>query len=64
VATPFVVEQLDVIKDIGSCIVPGVVDFPLYPLALEQLKEALGHGIVMAVAPATHTTFQAVRIQD
>ena len=40
-ASPTVVEQLDVIEHIRSCFVAGCVDSPLDPITLEQSEEAL-----------------------
>lgn len=35
---------------------PRWVDLAANPLALEQFEEAVGHGVVVAVAPPTHAT--------
>ena len=64
VATLGVVEHLDLVKDISTGILPGWVDLAANPLTLEQLEEAFGHSIVMAVAPAAHTTDQVVVPQE
>ena len=64
VATVGVVEHLDVVKDISTGILPGWVDLAANPLTFEQLEEALGHGVVVAVAPAAHTTDQIVVPQE
>ena len=58
-----VVEHLDVIKHITTSILPRDVDFPLDPFPFQKLEKALGHGVVMTVASATHTGNQIVRFQ-
>jgi hypothetical protein len=47
-----VVEHLDAMEDIAASQIPGWIDLAPDALALEQLEEALGHGVVMAVAAA------------
>jgi len=54
VATLRVIEHLNVIEHILACLLAGRVGSPPDTLALEQLEEALGHGIVSAVAAAAH----------
>ncbi len=60
----WVVEQLDVFKDISS----GFLARPVFPasdlLPLEELKEALGDSVVMAIAPAAHGVFQIVFAEE
>ena len=56
----WVVEQLDVFKDIASRFLAGAVFSPPDFLPLQELKETLGHCVVMAVAPAAHRVFQIV----
>ena len=59
-----VVEKFDVVKDVAPCFFSIGVDFPANPLALEQLEEALCHGIVVAVSPPAHAGDQIVRLQE
>jgi hypothetical protein len=54
VAPLWVVEHLDVVEDIGLGGIACRVDLAADALALEQLKEALGHGVVAAVATTAH----------
>ena len=51
-ACVWVVEHLDVVEHILPGIVTGFVGPAPYPLPLEQVEEALGDGVVMAVARA------------
>ncbi len=46
-ATSRVVEYLDVVEDIAAGQIPGWIDLAPDALTFEQLKEALGHGVVM-----------------
>lgn len=59
-----VVEHLDVVEDIAAGQTPGWVDLAPDALALEQLKEALGHSVVMAVAAAAHAGDQVVALEE
>lgn len=59
-----VVEQFDVIEDVGPCVITRGVDTPLDPLTLEQLEEAFGHSIVVAVASPTHRANHCVRLDE
>lgn len=57
---PFrVVEELDVIEDIGFGFLAIRVDPPLDAIALEQLEGALGKSVVMTVAPSAHAAHGA-----
>ena len=49
-----IVEHLDVVEHVLSGIGPGPVGPAPYPLALEQIKETLGHGIVVAIPAPAH----------
>ena len=62
-ASPVVIEHLDIIKNICSGGVPASVNFSLYPLSLQQLEEALSNSIVVAVTAPTHTPLQVMRLQ-
>lgn len=59
----YVVEHLDVIKHITPSIFPRGVDFSLDPFPFQKLEKALGHGVVMTVASATHAGNQIVCLQ-
>lgn len=59
----YLVEHLDVIEHITTSILPRGVDFPTEPFPFQKLKKALGHGIAMTVASATHAANQIVRFQ-
>ncbi len=60
----WVVEQLDVFKNTVSRFFAGAVLSPPDLLPLQELKETLGHCIVMAVAPTAHRVFQIVFEQE
>ena len=49
-----VVEHFDVVEDVRSRIITGCIDPPADAFALEQLEEALGHSVVVAVATPAH----------
>ena len=50
----WVVEQLDVMKDIGTGTLACWVDLAANPLTLEQMEAAFSYSVVVAVAAATH----------
>ena len=60
----WVVEQLNVLKDVSPRFLAG----PVFPASdvfpLQKLKEALGDSVVMAIAPAAHGVFQIVFVQE
>lgn len=64
VAALWVVEHLDVNEHIGAGILPGWIDLAANPLSLEQLEEALSHGVVVAVASPAHAAEQVVVPQE
>jgi hypothetical protein len=55
-----VIEHLDVIAHILPGFVPCAVDLSTYPLSLQEIEEALGHRIVMAVSASAHRVNQIV----
>ena len=55
---PWVVEHLDIIEHIASGNLPSRIDSPL-----EQLEEAFGYGVVVAVTTTTHTAHQLIGFQ-
>lgn len=58
-----IVEHLDVIEHVGSRVFSGFICPASNTFAFKQVKEALGHGIVMAVPATAHTVFQIVVIE-
>ena len=60
----WVVEKLDIIKHVVSGGFPVPVDFPAYPLALQQIEKALCDRIVIAITTAAHAGFQIVGLQE
>jgi hypothetical protein len=63
VSTLGVVKHLDVNEDIGPSVLSDVVDLTPNAFALEQLEEALGHCVVMAVTSPTHAADHVVIAQ-
>jgi len=59
-----VIEHLDVVEDVGPGRVTGRVDLPTNAFALEQLEEALRHGVVVAVPTTTHAGDEVVLAQE
>ena len=59
----WVIEQFNVFKDITPRFVARSIFPPPDLLALQELKEALIHCVVMAIAPAAHRVFQTVLAQ-
>lgn len=47
------VEHLDVVEHIPPGLFAGPVGSAPYPFALEQIEEALGHGVIMAICKHT-----------
>jgi len=58
-ATP-VVENLDVLEQVGLRVGSRCVGRPMHPLVLQAVEEALGGRVVPAVAPAAHRGGHAV----
>ena len=59
-----VVKHLDVVEHVATRRIPGQVDLSPDPLSLEQLEEALGHGVVVAVAAAAHARHHVVALEE
>jgi hypothetical protein len=59
-----IVEHLDVVGDVLPCLISGFVGSESDAFALQEIEEALGDGIVMAVAPAAHAVFKTVLFQE
>ena len=55
-----VIEHFDVIEDILSCLLAVFVCPTTDAFTFEQIKEALGNGIVMAIAAPAHRMFNVV----
>ena len=61
---PGVVEHFDVAEDVRAGVAACGADLPTDTLALEQLEEALGHRVVVAVAAPAHAADQVVVAQE
>ena len=59
----WVIEKLDIIKHILPRIFAGCVSLSSDALSFQELKKALGYGIVIAVSPAAHAGFQIIGLQ-
>ena len=59
-----VVETLDVIEDIGLCLLAGFVSAASDTLAFEQREEALHDSIVIAATFVTHAAGDAVSFEQ
>lgn len=55
-ASDWVVEHFNVVEDVLPSLITVFIGLPLYLLALEQLKEAFGNSVVVAVATTAHAT--------
>ena len=60
----WIVEHLDVIEHILPGFGPRPVCLAPDPLALEEIEEALHHGVVMAVSPTAHGVFKIMSFQE
>ena len=52
-----IVEHLDVVEHVLPGLDAGFVCPAPYPLSLEQVEEALSHGVVVTVASSAHRVF-------
>ncbi len=59
-----VVEHLDIIEDVLSCVVSGFVGSASDAFALQEVEEALGDRVVVTVSPAAHAVFEIVLFQE
>jgi hypothetical protein len=57
-----VMKYLDVIKNILPCLNAVCIDTAPYTFSFEELKKALHHGVVTAVASPAHTGNEVVLI--
>ena len=64
VATPGVIEHLDVAEDIDPSLIARRINLSANALSLEQLEEALCDCVVMAVAAPAHAAHQVVVAQE
>ena len=62
--TFWVIEKLDVIEDVCTSLLTGCIGFTPYAFSLEELEEALRHGIIITVPPAAHAGFQIVCLEE
>lgn len=58
------VEHLDVVEHILLRFVAGFVGSAPYSFPLEQVEEAFGNGVIVAVTAAAHGMFQVVGFQE
>ncbi len=59
-----IVKHLDVIEDILPCLVPCAVSLASDPFPFQELEEALGDGVIMAVSSSAHALLQIVLVQE
>lgn len=59
-----VVKHLDVIEHIAACVVSGQIDPAFDPLAFQELEEAFGHCIIVAVTTPAHAANDVVGLQE
>lgn len=59
-----IVEDFDVIEDVGTGQVAGFVDALANAFLFQAAEEGLSHGIVPAVAAPTHARLQTVRLAE
>ena len=52
-----IVEHFDIVKNVAAGVLSVFVGPSLDPLTLQELEEALGNGVVVAVSPAAHAWF-------
>lgn len=64
VSPPGVINQLDVVEDIGTRLVTCVVDSAFDALTFEQLKKALCDGVVVTVSSSAHGAHQLVCLDE
>lgn len=58
------VKHLDVVEHVTTRRIPGQVDLSPDLLSLEQLEEALGHGVVVAIAAPAHAADDPMSLQE
>jgi len=59
-----IVEHFYVVKHVVAGFCASLVGPAPDPLAFEQVEEAFGHGIVMAVCPPAHRMVEVVSFQE
>ena len=59
-----VIEHPNVFEHILPGVISGLVGFAPDSFALEQVEEAFGNSIVMAVSHAAHAVFEIVLLQE
>ena len=59
-----IVERLDVISDIVSGQLAGLVDFLLDPLFLQATEEGFDHGVVPAISSSAHARLQMISLAE
>lgn len=64
VPTSAMIEQFDVIRDLGSGHLTSCIDALLDPLLFQATKERFGHCVIPAVATPAHTRFKMMRLTE
>lgn len=59
-----IIEQFDVLVDLGSGDLPSRVDALLDPLFFQTAKERFGHGVIPAVATPAHARLKMMRLAE
>lgn len=59
-----IIEHLDVVEYILPRVVSGFVSSASETFALQEIEEAFGNSVVMAVPSAAHAVFKIVLLQE
>lgn len=59
-----VVEHLDIIEHIVPGLLAGSIGAPPDPFALEQVEEAFGYGIIVAIPSSAHGVLKIMGAQE
>lgn len=59
-----IVEQLNVLKDLRSCLVSRLIIAVVNDLILQRTEEAFDHGVVIAVALAAHAAQHPISFEQ
>ena len=59
-----VIEHLDVVEDVLPCFISGSVGSASDAFALQEVEEAFGNSVVVAVSPSAHAMFEIVLLQE
>ena len=55
-----IVERLDVVEDVGTGPIAGLVDTVFDPFLFQTAEERFGYGVIPTVAAPAHARFQSV----